>query len=267
MTTNLSKRFELPALNFKFTSLTEGTDIPPPLPSPIQEEPTPVPTPPPKVTAPETKPAEAKSAEVKPALEQPVNGTANNSSKTTEAHASTEEEGASSAAAESHPSTHARPETKGSHKSLKRIADEAPASPTSSARPGSLRRLFSRNLLHSAYANGEHEGHQRSASNIDLHANSGIRPESRSNVSFVDERKARRSSGWFRRLRGGGIAAVSGSSTGDAASSKRASMLVEEPKKPAGPPPPMIPEFAQLKAKVEIDDGGSLGVDLFKNIK
>lgn len=39
----ISKRFELPALNFKFGSLTEGTDIPPPPPSPKLEA---IPTPP-----------------------------------------------------------------------------------------------------------------------------------------------------------------------------------------------------------------------------
>ncbi|KAK3991187.1 hypothetical protein QBC44DRAFT_368226 [Cladorrhinum sp. PSN332] len=39
-----NKRFELPALEFKFESLTDGTNIPPPLPSPIPEEA--VPTPP-----------------------------------------------------------------------------------------------------------------------------------------------------------------------------------------------------------------------------
>ena len=33
-----SKRFELPALDFKFSSLTEGTDIPPPEESPVEEE-------------------------------------------------------------------------------------------------------------------------------------------------------------------------------------------------------------------------------------
>lgn len=34
-----ARRFELPALNLQFGSLTEGTNIPPPLPSPILEEP------------------------------------------------------------------------------------------------------------------------------------------------------------------------------------------------------------------------------------
>lgn len=38
-TANGTTKFQLPALDFKFGSLTEGTDIPPPLPSPIQEEP------------------------------------------------------------------------------------------------------------------------------------------------------------------------------------------------------------------------------------
>lgn len=80
------------------------------------------------------------------------------------------------------------------------------------------------------------------------------RPQSRSGGSFIDDpRKAKRSSGWFRRLRGG--------------ESKRSSLQFEQstnstPTKPSGPPPPMIPELKDL----EKDDGG-LGNDLFKNIK
>lgn len=40
-----AKRFQLPSFNFNFGSLTDGTDIPPPLPSPVQEVPTPPKTP------------------------------------------------------------------------------------------------------------------------------------------------------------------------------------------------------------------------------
>ncbi|KLP08332.1 uncharacterized protein Y057_12986 [Fusarium fujikuroi] len=64
--------------------------------------------------------------------------------------------------------------------------------------------------------------------------------------------------GWFRRMR-----------TGETNPSKRAStMFMEEgpraptPKKQSGPPPPMIPELTDLEK-----DNGSLGSDLFKNIK
>ncbi|UZP37421.1 hypothetical protein NXS19_005237 [Fusarium pseudograminearum] len=40
-------RFQLPALNLNFGSITDGTDIPPPPDSPVQKVPTPPQTPPP----------------------------------------------------------------------------------------------------------------------------------------------------------------------------------------------------------------------------
>ncbi|KAL1894402.1 hypothetical protein Sste5346_005904 [Sporothrix stenoceras] len=249
-TTTKPKRFELPALDFKFGSLTEGTNIPPPLPSPIEEE-----------------PSELKSnKENKPS--------ATSSSKTTNAaqRSADDAPSAPSQSASSPARTLAR----------KRPADDIPASPTLSSRPGSIRRLFSRNLLNTAYANAEgNEGQLATSNSTATVAGSIMRPESRSDGSILDERRARRSSGWFRRLRGGGtgdsLASSNASIVGGAPSSplsKRSSMLFADAKKPqqqqlakpAGPPPPMIPELGELEAKVDLDEG-SLGGDLFKNIK
>src|SRR4029434_7134979 len=104
--TTPSKRFELPALDFKFASLTDGTDIPPPLPSPIQEEA--APTPP---EAPETAQQQKDEANGKAAVASPASHLSNISTAGT-----------------------------------KRRAEDSPASPTLSTRPGSIRRLFSRGL-------------------------------------------------------------------------------------------------------------------------
>lgn len=205
-----SSRFELPALNLNFGSITEGTSIPPPPDSPVE------------------KPA--------PALEV-----------TTKAQDSTKD----SAAATTEQTATAKAGANGNLAGTKRPADDIPPSPTVSNRPGSLRRLLSRTLLNNSYAEGQVSNGNGAAS-----ANSS-RPESRSGGSFMDERKAKRSSGWFRRLRGGD-------------SSKRSSLMFEQQHsttnatatKPSGPPPPMIPELKDLEK-----DDGSLGSDLFKNIK
>ncbi|CAK7221973.1 hypothetical protein SCUCBS95973_004682 [Sporothrix curviconia] len=245
--TTKGKRFELPALDFKFASLTEGTNIPPPLPSPIAEE-----------------PSDAKLEENKPS--------ATSSSKTLTNMAQ--------------PGSLSSPTRAAAVRAgLKRSADDIPASPTLSSRPGSIRRLFSRNLLNTAYANAEgNEGQLATSSSSATVPGSIMRPESRSDGSIMDDRRARRSSGWFRRLRGGtsdGVASSNGSIMNGSAPrsplSKRTSMLFtnvkeqqpqqpqQQPAKPAGPPPPMIPELGELKAKVDLDDG-SLSGDLFKNI-
>lgn len=214
----ISSGFQLPALDLKFGSLTEGTDIPPPLPSPIQEEPPPV---------------AAKDDASKP---------------TTATTATT--------------ATQTSPDVLKNGTGLKRSADVVPASPTSTKGPSSLRRLFSRNRLNEAYlANGD-----------DDHVGEALspRPPSQSNAS-VNTRQSKRSSGWFRRLRG------SDSSSADNKRSSRVFFAApESPKpiavapveKPTGPPPPKIPEFKALGSKVDLsDDAGSLGADLFKNIK
>ncbi|KAK1655869.1 hypothetical protein BDP81DRAFT_306819 [Colletotrichum phormii] len=225
-----SKRFELPKLEFKFGSLTEGTNIPPPLPSPVQEVPTPPQTP--RVS--ETKDS---GSAVKEKVENKTNG-----------HA---------AAVPGSPAT-----TNGT----KGFSDDTPLSPAASSRQGSIRRLFSRTLLNQAYAEGE----TQSAHN---------RPMSRSQGSIIDEKKSKRSSGWFKRLR----------TSESSPPQKRSSVVYEHPNvsetssqtqsKPQipqaqaqapqvqGPPPPMIPELSALQARLDVGDGGSLGDDLFKNIK
>ena len=72
-----------------------------------------------------------------------------------------------------------------------------------------------------------------------------------------EDKKSKRSSGWFRRLRS--------NEAGTTANRRLSSFdeVKEEPKQPAGPPPPMIPELDELKTKVDV----SLGDDLFKEIK
>jgi hypothetical protein len=199
------KRFELPVLEFKFASLTDGTDIPPPLPSPIEEEPLP------KTPNPETK------DDAKPQHLTAVNGNTD-------------------------PASPASKLSKTSTGAVKRSAEDYPASPTLSTRPGSIRRLFSRNLLNSAYANGEEA------------ADAG-RPPSRSATSVADSRKTKRSSGWFSRL-----------SRSDSKRSIAPVMSPTEEKKDTGPPPPMIPELRDIKEKLAVEDV-EFGSDLFKNIK
>lgn len=206
-----NSRFELPALNLNFGSITEGTNIPPPPDSPVEQKvPTPPQTPPPGKTG---------------------NGLGQGTVKGTE----------------STQSTRVSP-TNGNLAGTKRLAeDEVPLSPAASSRQGSIRRLFSRTMLNNSYAEGQ------STTSGTLTPGNISRPESRSGGSFMDERRSKRSSGWFRRL-----------SSRD--SVKRSSMIYEEapstPNKPSGPPPPMIPELKDLEK-----DDGSLGADLFKNIK
>jgi hypothetical protein len=202
-----AKRFELPALDLKLGSLTDGTDIPPPLPSPIEEEVAPTP--------PET----PNGVPAKQGAKVTANGKSNTVSP------------------KSQPSSILTAGTK-------RRAEDGPASPTLSNRPGSIRRLFSRNLLNTAY-------------NTNESAQDG-RPQSRSGVS-VDSRKAKRSSGWFGRLR-----------NTEPAPSKPVTLIsppVTDEKKPTGPPPPMIPELNELNTKLGIQADNTFGGDFFKNIK
>ncbi|EFQ26785.1 hypothetical protein CGRA01v4_08944 [Colletotrichum graminicola] len=230
-TTGASKRFELPKLDFKFGSLTDGTDIPPPLPSPVQEVPTPPQTP--RVS--ETK--ESDSA-VKAKDNDKTNG-----------HA---------AAVPGSPAT-----TNGT----KGFSEDMPLSPTLSSRQGSIRRLFSRTLLNQAYAEG------------DSHANANgggppSRPMSRNAGSIADDKKTKRTSGWFKRLRSSEPSPPQRRSStvyehpniSETSSSHTPSKL-QSPPVVQGPPPPMIPELSALQAKLDLTDGGSLGDDLFKNIK
>lgn len=157
-----AKRFELPVLDFKFGSLTEGTNIPAPLPSPKEEAP-----PPPKKQVPAPEPVKP----TKPVLkeEEETNGHVN-------------------------------------------------GTPTS--------------------------GHLQTTS----------RPPSRTASTMTEERKSKRSSGWFRRLRH------------HESDNKRVSQQfapAPPTPKPAGPPPPMIPELSALETKVDTN----IGDDIFKGIK
>ncbi|KAK3394259.1 hypothetical protein B0H63DRAFT_41140 [Podospora didyma] len=205
-----TKRFELPALEFKFSSLTEGTDIPAPLPSPVAIA---VPTPP----------------------ETPKE--------------------------EEHKNKGASPSSITSAGGTKRRAEENPSSPTLSSRPGSIRRLFSRNLLNNAYVNGE-EGSGAGVDTAAGAAPAAVRPPSRSGSTFSpDGKKTKRSSGWFSRLRS------SDSSKPRTGTVTTSPTITEEKKAPTGPPPPMIPELSELKSKVDVQDEGGFGGDLFKDIK
>lgn len=198
-----SKRFELPALEFKFGSLTEGTDIPPPPPSPVREVPTPPKTP-------------TEEEAQKSALNGAVNGHAKGS--------------------DTSPASDITSTTIGG---LKRPIEEGPASPAISSR-GSLRRLLSKTLLNNTYDEQGSIGGQ------------GVsRPPSRTASVMDSDRKSKRGSGWFRRLR-----------SGDASVSKRNSVPYES-KSVMGPPPPMIPELSAWESKVDT----TIGDDLFKEIK
>lgn len=154
--TTTSQRFELPALELKFGSLTDGTDIPPPLPSPKEEHPPLQP----RVVA---------------KIEEKVEGQ----------QVKTEANGAT---------------------------------------------------------NGSTTGQGMS------------RPPSRTASLLAEEKKSKRSSGWFRRLR---------SHDNNANNDKPATLQIEAlNKKPTGPPPPMIPELSALETKIDTH----LGDDLFKGI-
>lgn len=235
------KRFELPALSFSFGSLTDGTDIPPPPPSPIHEE---APKQPKTPTLPATTEAKAQ------------NGTNGVSASST--------------------GTQTTPE---SLKNGVRRSVEDPVSPASSNRRDSIRRLFSSNLLSTTYANGGVATGESSGNGLGYIQKSDSRPTSRS-TSIATEKQSKRASGWFRRLRGDHSAdhLSSNGSVEKQHTNKRMSrmsMLDEDETivsfvsvTPAGPPAPKIPEFNHLGSKVDLtDDGGSLGSDLFKNIK
>ncbi|KAI1420226.1 hypothetical protein F5Y12DRAFT_139872 [Xylaria sp. FL1777] len=207
-----STRFELPALDLKFGSLTDGTDIPPPPPSPKEEQ---LPLQPRAVATNEEK-VEGQQLKAK-AEEAEVNGATNGTFPRKPDITVTTKVG------------------------LKRTADEVPVSPALSGR-GSLRRLISKSFLNHAYdEQGSTTGQATS------------RPPSRTASVLAEEKKAKRSSGWFRRLR----------SHDHVSGEKPATLQFESlSKKPTGPPPPMIPELSALETKIDTH----LGDDLFKGI-
>ncbi|KAI0535298.1 hypothetical protein GGR58DRAFT_479596 [Xylaria digitata] len=203
-----SKPFELPALNLTFGSLTDGTNIPPPLPSPKEEQ-----SPQPRVVKKEDKVDKVEGQQFKTEANGATNGT-----------------------------TPRKPDIAITTNVLKRPAGEVPVSPAQSSR-GSLRRLISKSFLNHAYdEQGSTTGHHDVS-----------RPPSRTASVLAEEKKAKRSSGWFRRLR----------SHDHANDDKPASLQFENvTKKPTGPPPPMIPELSALETKIDTH----LGDDLFKGI-
>ncbi|PHH60905.1 hypothetical protein CDD81_1066 [Ophiocordyceps australis] len=223
-------RFELPALDLNFGSITDGTNIPPPPASPVQKVPTP----------PQTPPADDKKKSVKAA----------EAAAEAAAVADVAAAPATSTDAEAEPDKPDVPASppNGNHTVVKQPLHQPPLSPAASGRQASIRQLFRRNMLNGSFA----EGRLMSMGSASL-ANMA-RPDSRGTASIMEDRKSRRNSGWFRRLRGG--------------ESRRSSLIFEDipeppvPVKPAGPPPPMIPELVDLEK-----DEGSLGRDLFKNIK
>ncbi|KAG6005448.1 hypothetical protein E4U21_007917 [Claviceps maximensis] len=209
-------RFELPALDFNFGSITDGTIIPPPPESP-------------KVPTPPRTPPQTQKPDLLP--RHPVgNGFGNGVVKETQT--------------DDFPCSNGNfnGNFTGNFTGIKRSADEAPLSPAGSTRQGSLRRLFSKNMLNANYADGGH------FTSLDLDS----RPASRGANSVLNGRKSRRNS-LFKFFRSG--------------ESKRSSMFLEDTntsallQKQIGPPPPMIPELRDLEK-----DEGSLGNDLFKNI-
>ncbi|KAK4102170.1 hypothetical protein N658DRAFT_485530 [Parathielavia hyrcaniae] len=206
------KRFELPALDLKLGSLTDGTDIPPPPPSPIRERAGPTPPDTPKIGQPRLGDAGATNG--------PLKATSPHSQLSNISTAGT-----------------------------KRRAEDSLASPTLSNRPGSIRRLFSRGLLNTAYANEDE-------------AAPDGRPQSRGTNSVADSRKAKRSSGWFGRLRSP-EAVVPPSKP----STPLSPPATTDDRKPSGPPPPSIPELSELKSPLGIQNDDSFGSDLFKDIK
>ncbi|KAG6048436.1 hypothetical protein E4U39_007432 [Claviceps sp. Clav50 group G5] len=203
-------RFEIPVLDLDFGCITDGTNIPPPLESPK------VPTPP------QTPPSTKISVDLtRPTVENGVGKEVVQETKETQ--------------------TDDFPSTIGTFPGIQRTADEAPLSPAGSARQGSIRRLFSKNMLNVNYEDV-------SSNSFDI----GSRPQSRGTSSVMGGRKSKRNS-WFKFFRSG--------------EPKRASMFLENNtsttlQKQVGPPPPMIPELGDLEK-----DKGSLGNDLFKNIK
>ncbi|KAL2161327.1 hypothetical protein VTH06DRAFT_8548 [Thermothelomyces fergusii] len=205
-----AKRFELPALDFKFGSLTDGTDIPPPIPSPVEEKAAPTPPDTPEVDNGQEqkgkREADGKRGAVSPK---------SNLSSTSVA-------------------------------GTKRRAEDSPASPAVSSRPGSIRRLFSRTLLNPSHANGNES------------ARNG-RPRSRGGTSDSESKKAKRASGWFGRFLG--------SDNGTSKSATPLSPSATDEKKPSGPPPPRIPELSEINTKLGIQNDISFGGDLFKDIK
>ncbi|KAF4589599.1 hypothetical protein GQ602_003488 [Ophiocordyceps camponoti-floridani] len=245
-------RFELPALDLGFGRITDGTNIPPPPASPVLKVPTPPQTPP---------------AEKEDPLDVKQDGEKSPASKQQD-----EPEGRDKRPRASNGAVHnlATPPN-GNAAVLKRSVDEDSTSPVGSGRESSLRRIFGKNML--SYQDAE--ARSMSVGTASLKANAS-RPESRGTTIVADDRRRKRSSAWFRRLRGGDsrrstlyfdestqvtVVPIKSPDLSPKVSEEPHPIPVTPPV-PVGPPPPKIPELVHLQK-----DGGILGSDLFKNIK
>ncbi|APA11145.1 predicted protein [Sclerotinia sclerotiorum 1980 UF-70] len=274
-------RFELPALTSFDFNLTDGTDIPPPLPdSPIEEEAI-------KSTTASAHASAASTPVSVPQNTDPVRSTTSTPPTSASASANGHSDFAPLTATKSHgfsnltttkshgyfppnissPRNHAPP-----------VRARAPSdvavsnTPTRPEKESSIRKFLSRKSFNSNYTSGNAKSHE------DL--SKMVRPESPSSLASSKPSFVKRKSGsWFRSF---------------GSSSKRNSVVyVDKPvvytptlqrtpeiqkentkpvyTKPSytkpGPPPPKLPELNQLKAKIADDDRGSLGGDeMFRNI-
>ncbi|KAI9046905.1 hypothetical protein LZ554_008983 [Drepanopeziza brunnea f. sp. 'monogermtubi'] len=228
-------RFELPQLKPLNFSLTDGTDIPPPLDSPIEEQPQHVPV----------------SKETAAATTLPASGSV--TSVTTNGQSS--------------PDMH-KDSGDGVYdrRGQTNYNIETPPMSPASTKQGSVRRFLSRKDLNANYADGTDDS---TASHEDLASIN--RPQSA--MSFASQRPSlakKKSGSWFKRL-GGSSRRTSVIYEDKTASVQRQPAIYEDKEtivqpQPApvtrkGPPPPKLPEIMTR------DDGGSLGEDMFKNIK
>ncbi|RYP07225.1 hypothetical protein DL764_002671 [Monosporascus ibericus] len=194
---SFTKRFELPALDFKFGSLTEGTNIPPPLPSPVEKVPTPPKT-----------PVEAQKPAVQEEKTEKTNGHFNGSERPPKPDIATP------------PFTYA---------GVKRPAEDGPASPTGSSR-GSLRRLLSMSLLNKTYDEQAPppSSHEQSGSRP---------PSRTTTSTMTEEKKSRRTSGWFRRLRSQDHSGLGASHSSENKRMSQQFIQTTPPKPAGPPPP------------------------------
>ncbi|PFH59195.1 hypothetical protein XA68_12679 [Ophiocordyceps unilateralis] len=245
-------RFELPALDLGFGRITDGTNIPPPPASPVQKVPTP----------PQTPPTEK---------EDPLDHKQlDDADQSPDCKDDKEPEGQDELLHSANGATrHLATPPNGNTAAPKRSDDDASLSPVGSGRESSLRRLFSRNVL--SYPDAE--GRSMSVGATSMAAS---RPESRGTTIVADDRRRKRGSAWFRRLRGGDSrrSTIYFDETAQVTvvpikapdlspkPCEEAHQIPASPPMPVGPPPPMIPELVHLEKA-----DGILGNDLFKNIK
>ncbi|KAF7865190.1 hypothetical protein EAF04_006167 [Stromatinia cepivora] len=270
-------RFELPALTSFDFNLTDGTDIPPPLPdSPIEEE----------AIKHTTAPAHASAASTPvsaPQTTDPIRSTSTSTPPTSaSASASGQSDFAHLTATKSHGFSNLTttksngyfpPATSSPRNHAPPVRVRAPSdvavsnSPTRPEKESSIRKFLSRKSLNTNYTSGNAKSHE------DL--SKMARPESPNSLASSRPSFVKRKSGsWFRSF---------GSSSKRnsvvyvdkpvvyAPTLQRTPEIQKENTKPVytkpGPPPPKLPELNQLKAKIADDDRGSLGGDeMFRNI-